>query len=602
MKKKTYLSDFYSEIPSNCVLNKVATGCGGTSLEIENMNRDSIITVPLEQMINNKVKQYPNERTPAEFKMFGVKAGVTVDDIVEYLKTNKIHKIITTYDSQDKVIRAIHEYGKRMLSTYFLLVDEVHYIMNNYVLRKDAITRLLNTYTLFENWCFLTATPNEPEFMLEELKDIPLEVAPFKLEKIMVENVKTIQVRATTKKIILEFLNNRLQNAHIFCNSLQIIGSLIKDCNLDNTNCRAVWSKSNKKHKHTIQGISRSEVGGEVKKINLYTSTSFEGSDIYDREGQYIIVSDGTIAHTLNDISTSFRQILGRIRNTKYRGYATHVFKATRYSQFTTFEEYKARTLRLQSEAGQLINTLNTFSEMTFTDSELNDKYITQIDGVYTLDKNLITYDLMKYKLSTQTYGTVSVVNEEQEKSGFDSYITLDWVEPSDLIKRSRKAKIKFADAFEEYAKIKNETTPGKINQFAYMGESDRERLDMLEEVYPIIKKAYDELGIKEIRRLNYHQTNIKKKIIAESDRPHKNKIFRILCQDGFSRNNWISRADCKIRIQNAYRLVGVGKTAKATDIDNYFEADEKTKRIEVGGTVKPVRGFQIIRDKFTFN
>lgn len=76
MKEKIYLSNFYKEIPSNCVFNKVATGCGGTSLEIENMNRDSIIAVPLEQMINNKVKQYPNKRTPDDLKLFGVKAGV----------------------------------------------------------------------------------------------------------------------------------------------------------------------------------------------------------------------------------------------------------------------------------------------------------------------------------------------------------------------------------------------------------------------------------------------------------------------------------------------------------------------------------------------
>lgn len=76
MEKQIHLDKFYKEIPSNCVFNKVATGCGGTSLEIENMNRDSIIAVPLEQMINNKVNQYPNERTPDDLKLFGVKEGV----------------------------------------------------------------------------------------------------------------------------------------------------------------------------------------------------------------------------------------------------------------------------------------------------------------------------------------------------------------------------------------------------------------------------------------------------------------------------------------------------------------------------------------------
>ncbi len=109
MNKKIYLDKYYTELPSNCVFNKVATGCGGTTLEIENMNRDSIITVPLEAMIENKTKQYPNERTPTDFILFGVKAGVTKYDIIEYLKSNKHHKIITTYDSLYKVIEAITE-------------------------------------------------------------------------------------------------------------------------------------------------------------------------------------------------------------------------------------------------------------------------------------------------------------------------------------------------------------------------------------------------------------------------------------------------------------------------------------------------------------
>ena len=47
---KIYLDKYYKEIPSNCVLNKVVTGCGGTTLEIENINRDSIIVVPLKDI------------------------------------------------------------------------------------------------------------------------------------------------------------------------------------------------------------------------------------------------------------------------------------------------------------------------------------------------------------------------------------------------------------------------------------------------------------------------------------------------------------------------------------------------------------------------
>ncbi len=197
----------------------------------------------------------------------------------------------------------------------------------------------------------MTATPNEPEFILDELKDIPLVVAPFVMEEIRIQNKKTFQVKATTKKLIIDYLENRLQNAHIFCNSLEIISSLIKECSLNNENCRAVWSLGNEHYKNKVQGIIRSKVGEPAKKINFYTSSCFEGLDMFDIEGQYIIVSDGRTAHTLNDISTSFRQILGRIRDTKYRSSAIHIFKETRYSEFSTYDEYKQSTEKILNYA-----------------------------------------------------------------------------------------------------------------------------------------------------------------------------------------------------------------------------------------------------------
>jgi hypothetical protein len=67
-----------------------------------------------------------------------------------------------------------------------------------------------------------------------------------------------------------------------------------------------------------------------------------------------------------------------------------------------------------------LINVYNSLSEYSkFREDELNDKYITRVAGLYIIDFNLITYDLMKYKLSMQTYSTVAIVKEEQEKAGF---------------------------------------------------------------------------------------------------------------------------------------------------------------------------------------
>jgi hypothetical protein len=503
-----------------------------------------------------------------------------------------VHKIIVTYDSLPRVIDAIKELNERQIEDYFLLIDEVHYILNNYQLRKDAIKKLLTIYPLFKKWCFMTATPNEEEFTLEELKDIPIVIAPFELEKIEIQNIQTIQVEATIKKLINRYINSKFQNAHIFVNSLEIIAKLIKACDLNNDNCKAVWSKGNKIYKNNIQGITRSEVGGKPKKINFYTSTCFEGSDIFDEEGQYIIVSDGNKSHTLNDISTSFRQIMGRIRDTKYRNSVTHIFKGTRYSAIKSYAEYKACSERLLKDAEKLIYAYNNLTEHKLKEESLNEYYITKHDDKYSIDKNLIKYDLMKYKLAKETNASIAIINQEQEKNGYAVWNSTHNLDPSDYLKVDKSARIKFKDAFIEYSELKEEQKTVLYDSVI------EQRIEILEQAYSILRKAHDTLGVDEVKRSNYNQTAIKRRLIAISDKSNENKIARILNKSGIKTNEFIPLSEAKNKLKIAYKLVKIDKQPKAMDLNNYFLTEITSKRIN--GEI--VHGMKIIREKFIFN
>src|SRR5690606_3576336 len=75
----------------------------------------------------------------------------------------------------------------------------------------------------------------------------------------------------------------------------------------------------------------RSSTSDPVKRINFYTATSFEGSDIYDKEGHTLVVSDGRYAYTLLDIRTKLQQIAGRIRDSKYKKTITQIYKSNAY-------------------------------------------------------------------------------------------------------------------------------------------------------------------------------------------------------------------------------------------------------------------------------
>ena len=83
-----------------------------------------------------------------------------------------------------------------------------------------------------------------------------------------------------------------------------------------------------------LDGFPRSSTKDTVMRINLYTSTAFEGCDIYDRDGMTFIVSDTRKRHSLIDISTSMIQICGRVRDSRY-GEIVHLYDTLPYKDST---------------------------------------------------------------------------------------------------------------------------------------------------------------------------------------------------------------------------------------------------------------------------
>lgn len=95
-KSAQFLSEVINEIPSQCLLNKGVTGCGGTTLEIQS-KRDSIILVPNINLVLNKTKAHRNL-----IGVYGEVLKYQFDDAFKKQKSYK--KIIATYDSLPKLI------------------------------------------------------------------------------------------------------------------------------------------------------------------------------------------------------------------------------------------------------------------------------------------------------------------------------------------------------------------------------------------------------------------------------------------------------------------------------------------------------------------
>ena len=71
---KLYLSEVMNKLPSNLLLNKGVTGCGGTYVELHS-ERNSIILVPTIELAKNKTR-------PEYLIVYG---KIGDDKIIEYL-------------------------------------------------------------------------------------------------------------------------------------------------------------------------------------------------------------------------------------------------------------------------------------------------------------------------------------------------------------------------------------------------------------------------------------------------------------------------------------------------------------------------------------
>lgn len=389
-----YLSEFIDRLPSNCIINKGVTGCGGTTVELES-KRNSIILCPTKNLVESKSGE----------GRLSVTGETNNQEIIEYINSDKTYKkIVATYDALERLMNLIPDYF-----SYFLLIDEYHLLFNDYSFRTKAIMYILHNFLKFSDWAFMTATPLKDEFILEELKDVDQIVYVW-------ENATPVHiiVNDTTyiQKKLLELIETlKDRNLHIFLNSVSTIYNITKDLDYP---YRVICSDSNKS-----KIFNRAKITSPVKKLNFYTSCSFEGADIYDEDGFTIIVCDTNISTTVLDIATKIRQICGRIRNSKYKDQCVIFLNTNRHRYAgTTKTEFDQKVAISESTGKNIEELFNSVDDkkknamLRVYGMEYTSNYISKFDGKLFYDINLKNQDLYNYDLISEIYdNSISVVN-----------------------------------------------------------------------------------------------------------------------------------------------------------------------------------------------
>ena len=382
-KECDYLSDYIDVLPGNCILDKGMCGCGGTTLELTS-KRNSLILVPTINLVLNKARE----------GILGVTGDTEICELIDYLKSDVPYKkIMCTYDSFRKVIDKI---GK----DFFLLVDEYHVLFLQYKFRNKAIRYLLDNYSKFDEVCFMSATPLTENNVLKEISSLPvIRYRWIGKLPVQVNYIPTAWWRKELHNRILECLNSDY-NLHIFLNSFMTIKYMVNK--LPDIDYRVVCSKYQRdKSSLNYQGIN-----SKVRKVNFYTSTAFEGTDIFDKKGKTIVVSDTNITCTVSDISVLLPQIAGRLRDSIYLNQIEYIFSAVNHRYYNkTKREFDMFVMENERQGNISVGNYESLSVegrmnmmRIVSDDLLMNFYVGRDDDGMYLDPNLKNIDMDNFR------------------------------------------------------------------------------------------------------------------------------------------------------------------------------------------------------------
>lgn len=136
-------------------------------------------------------------------------------------------------------------------------------------------------------------------------------------------------------------------------------------------------------------------------------------------------------------------------------------------------------------------------------------------------------------------------------------------------------AGINFKDIYTRYSEIRREKP--------IMLTTDWET-ELAEAVYPFIRDAYTKLGDQRVKALKYRVGAIQDALTAMSKADTDLKIVE-MADRRFTKQRPIPVKHVKEELQKIYDTLGIGKRAKATDMEQWYETATMSRKIE-GKTV----------------
>lgn len=569
------------ELPKG-ILNKGVTGCGATSVAIEDEHK-TIICSPRINLIKNKVGQHEG--------LLGVFGDVKNDEIMAYLEKAETPKIMVTYDSMPRLAKLIDD-----KSDWRVVVDEYHYLLIDSGFRSDKAIALLDVVNEFDYVTYLSATPIADKYIqgMEQFKDVPYTELKWgdRVERIDVERIVSAKPINNAIEIVRNYQNGIFPNERdavskecvIFLNSVTNIANIIHQTKIPPEDVNIIVADTEENRKLVRQIGKGYDIGaipleGEPHKMFTFcTSTAFAGCDFYSTCASTFVISDNKKVHTSIDIATELAQIAGRQRLAcnPFRKTIVFIYNVDiGESNADVYKEAIEQKLEKSIKMAEWKNgapdyfkkdVIKETSEMQNIKkySESYVRYDEKSDS-FTVNRWAYLNELFAYDVQHENYQDSIIVKKQLEESGFG----IKGEEKRSDYKEQLKCilvKEGFADRMKRYCELRQlkETNP------YYLAD------EIMERQYEDLRLYYDRLGYYRIKALGYKEKDLKN----ELERSYYENDIKQKFREVFVVGERMSTEDIKRTMTEIYANYGIRKNGVAKQLERDYDIRLKSVKI----------------------
>ena len=563
------------ELP-NGILNKEIPGCGATTVALTDEHK-TIICSPRNELLKNKHEQYPDTLL--------VIGGVDTKEIETYLQTAELPKILVSYDSVYKLIGCI-----KYKSDWRVVVDEFQCLLADSSFKSEIELHFLDNSRSFPYVTFLSATPILDKYLeqIDHFKDMNYYQLDWEEKDIVrVYRERTKNPINAALEIVRYYQNGNYPSVYvngeriyskecvIFLNSVNNIVNIIKQTELkpEEVNIIVGNSEDNDRQIARIgEGFKRGRIplkGETHKKFTFCTSTAYAGCDFYSTNAATFVISDCNRPNTAVDIATELVQIAGRQRLAcnPFRQFLTFVYNVNAEEvELETFNEHLCRKvnvtldeIRDNNNAGEALRAKRIKDFRRIPDNvKYQDSYTMYDEQKGEFVFNRLAYVNEQYCFDVQkfNYQNGVIVKKLLQDSSFDVSENQTYAVYQEQLKHLIK-KEPFVDRMQAYCEYR--AKQGLIVNLA---------MSTLESKYPELRYYYEALGADRIKALNYKEKKLLNEIhIMKTKNKIRHELHGII-----HIGDRILTTDIQQTLHDVYDRLGIDKSPKATDLNEFFE------------------------------